>query len=289
MTISLQKGQKISLSKEQPGLSNVVVGLGWDEAVSGQSIDCDAFAILLTNGRISDKKDVVYFGNLHHYSGSVNHMGDNLTGAGDGDDEQIKINLNSVPSQYDKIVIAVNIYKAKTKNQHFGMIRNAFIRLVDSNTNKEVCIYNLTDNYSGQMAMIFGELYRVNGDWEFSAVGQGNTDGSVMEVAQRYGLPASASSASTSSSGGCYVATAVYGSYDCPQVWTLRRYRDYTLAETWHGRTFVKMYYAVSPTIVKWFGDSRWFKNMWRGKLDRMVSNLNAKGVEDTPYHDRLW
>lgn len=91
------------------------------------------------------------------------------------------------------------------------------------------------------------------------------------------------------SSGGCYVATAVYGSYDCPQVWTLRRYRDNTLAETWYGRAFVRTYYAISPTLVKWFGKTEWFKKMWRGKLDRMVSKLNGQGVEDTPYNDRVW
>lgn len=88
---------------------------------------------------------------------------------------------------------------------------------------------------------------------------------------------------------GCYVATAVYGSYDCPQVWTLRRFRDYTLAETWYGRAFIRTYYAISPTLVKWFGHTEWFKNMWKGKLDRMVANLNAKGVEDTPYEDKIW
>ena len=91
------------------------------------------------------------------------------------------------------------------------------------------------------------------------------------------------------SSGGCYVATAVYGSYDCPEVWTLRRYRDYTLAETWYGRAFIRTYYAISPNLVKWFGHTEWFKKMWKGKLDRMVANLNAEGVEDTPYEDRNW
>ena len=93
----------------------------------------------------------------------------------------------------------------------------------------------------------------------------------------------------STSSGGCYVATAVYGSYDCPEVWTLRRYRDYTLAETWYGRAFIRTYYAVSPTLVKWFGHTDWFKNMWKGKLDRMVSNLHKKGVESTPYEDKEW
>lgn len=99
----------------------------------------------------------------------------------------------------------------------------------------------------------------------------------------------SAATSSSSSSGGCYVATAVYGSYDCPQVWTLRRYRDYTLAETWYGRAFIHTYYAISPTLVKWFGHTEWFKRMWKGKLDRMVANLKAEGVKDTPYEDRSW
>lgn len=293
MPVNLTKGQKVGLTKENPGLSKVVVGLGWDEAkgYAHQTIDCDAFAIMLTNGTAADKKDVVYFGNLHHYSGAVNHMGDNLTGAGEGDDEQITIDLNSVPAQYDKIVIAVNIFQAKTKGQHFGMIQNAFIRLVDARNNKEICIYNLTENYSGQTAMIFGEVYRADGDWKFSAVGQGTSDGSVYEVTARYGLAwsASGSSSSSGSTEGCYIATAVYGSYDCPQVWTLRRYRDYTLAETWYGRIFIRTYYAISPTLVKWFGHTSWFKKMWKGKLDRMVSDLNSKGVEDTPYQDRTW
>ena len=102
-------------------------------------------------------------------------------------------------------------------------------------------------------------------------------------------VPAETPSAGTSQSGGCYVATAVYGSYDCPEVWTLRRYRDYTLAETWYGRAFIKAYYAISPTLVKWFGHTEWFKNMWKGKLDRLVADLQAEGVEFTPYEDRSW
>lgn len=101
--------------------------------------------------------------------------------------------------------------------------------------------------------------------------------------------PRNQNQATNTSSGGCYVATAVYGSYDCPQVWTLRRFRDYTLAETWYGRAFIRTYYAISPTLVKWFGHTEWFKKMWKRKLDRMVANLNAEGVEDTPYEDRIW
>ena len=195
MSVKLQKGQKVSLSKENAGLSTVVVGLGWDEveqkrkgffAPKPQPIDCDAFAILLKNGKLVDNNDVVYFGNLTHYTQSVRHMGDNLTGAGDGDDEQIIVDLNSVPGEYDRIVIAVNIYQARERNQHFGMIQNAFIRLVDGRNNSEMCIYNLTENYSNQTAMLFGEVYRHNGEWKFNAIGQGTTDNSIGEFARRY-------------------------------------------------------------------------------------------------------
>ena len=195
MSVKLQKGQKVSLSKENAGLSTVVVGLGWDEveqkrkgffAPKPQPIDCDAFAILLKNGKLVDNNDVVYFGNLTHYTQSVRHMGDNLTGAGDGDDEQIIVDLHSVPGEYDRIVIAVNIYQARERNQHFGMIQNAFIRLVDGRNNSEMCIYNLTENYSNQTAMLFGEVYRHNGEWKFNAVGQGTTDNSIGEFARRY-------------------------------------------------------------------------------------------------------
>ena len=171
MSISLQKGQKVSLSKEHAGLAKVVVGLGWDEvkqsrgffAPKPQAIDCDASAILLRNGKLTHKDDIVYYGNLRHVSGTVQHMGDNLTDAGDGDDEQIVIDLSRVPQEYDKIVIVVNIYQAVQRRQHFGMIQNAFIRLVDDRNNTEMCKYNLTENYSGMTSRIFGEIYRHNG------------------------------------------------------------------------------------------------------------------------------
>lgn len=197
MSISLQKGQKVSLSKDNAGLSRIVVGLGWDEVEQAKTgfsffskkpdpIDCDASAILLVNGRLIDKNDVVYFGNLRHNSGTVQHMGDNLTGEGEGDDEQIQIDLAAVPERYDKIVIVVNIYQALKRNQHFGMIRNAFIRLVDMRNNNEMCRYNLTENYSGMTAMIFGEVYRHNGEWKFNAIGQGTGDPGISELCRRY-------------------------------------------------------------------------------------------------------
>lgn len=194
MSVKLQKGQKVSLSKEHAGLSKIIVGLGWDEvqqqrsffAPKPQDIDCDAFALLLVDGKLASSQDIVYYGSLKHNSGSVVHMGDNLTGAGDGDDEQIVIDLNRVPAQYDRIVLAVNIYQAYERRQHFGMIQNAFIRLVDARNNNEMCIYNLTENYSNQTAMLFGEVYRYNGEWKFNAVGQGTTDGSIIDFAKRY-------------------------------------------------------------------------------------------------------
>lgn len=194
MPISLQKGQKVSLSKDNAGLSRVIVGLGWDEvkqkrglfAPKPKPIDCDASAFLLKNGHLIDKGDIVFFGNLQHKSKTVQHMGDNLTGAGEGDDEQIIIDLAKVPAEYDRIVIIVTIYEAVQRNQHFGMIENAFIRLVDARNNNEMCKYNLTENYSGMTAMIFGEVYRHNGEWKFSAMGQGTTDPGIGELANRF-------------------------------------------------------------------------------------------------------
>ena len=181
MSISLQKGQKVNLSKDNAGLSKVVIGLGWDEverkrglfAPKPQEIDCDASALLLSGGKVTRKEDLVFFGNLRHDSGAIQHMGDNLTGAGEGDDEQIVVDLSRVPAKYDRIVIVVNIYQAVERRQHFGMIRNAFIRLVDDRNNNEMCKYNLTEDYSGMTAMVFGEVYRHNGEWKFNAIGQG--------------------------------------------------------------------------------------------------------------------
>ncbi len=194
MSISLQKGQKVSLTKDNAGLSRVVVGLGWDEvkrktglfAPKPQPIDCDASALALINGKLTYKEDVVFFGNLRHPTGAIEHMGDNLTGAGDGDDEQIVVDLSRIPAEYDRIVLVVNIYQALQRNQHFGMIENAFIRLVNASNNTEMCKYSLTDNYSGMTAMIFGEIYRHNGEWKFNAIGQGTNDPGLGELTRRY-------------------------------------------------------------------------------------------------------
>ncbi len=195
MGVNLQKGQKVNLRKADGGtLRRVMVGLGWDEvqqsrgffAPKPQDIDCDASAFLCTNGHLMGTQDVVYFGNLTHASGCVRHMGDNLTGAGDGDDEQILVDLASLPQQYDKIIVVVNIYQAMERRQHFGMIRNAFIRICDAETNQELCKYNLSENYNGMTAMVFGELYRYNGEWKFNAIGQATQDNGIGALAQRF-------------------------------------------------------------------------------------------------------
>ena len=197
MSISLQKGQKISLSKESggAGLSRVMVGLGWDQvqaakkgffAAKPAEIDCDASALLLQNGHLTGVKDLVYFGNLRHESGAVAHMGDNLTGAGDGDDEQILIDLDRVPAIYDRLVLVVNIYKGLERKQHFGMIENAFIRLVNEQNGQELCRYDLRDNYDNMLAMIFGEVYRHNGEWKFNPIGQPTQDPGLKELMMRF-------------------------------------------------------------------------------------------------------
>lgn len=195
MGVNLQKGQKVNLRKADGGtLRRVMIGLGWDEvqqhrgffAPKPQDIDCDASAFLCTNGHLLGTQDVVYFGNLIHSSGCVRHMGDNLTGAGDGDDEQIMVDLANLPMQYDKIIVVVNIYQAMERRQHFGLIQNAFIRICDAETNQELCKYNLSENYNGMTAMVFGELYRYNGEWKFNAIGQATQDNGLGALAQRF-------------------------------------------------------------------------------------------------------
>lgn len=195
MSVNLQKGQKVELRKNNGGtLRRVMVGLGWDEvqqkrgffAPKPQDIDCDASAILCVNGRLANAADLVFYNNLGHRSGAVRHMGDNLTGAGDGDDEQIMVDLTALPSEYDKIVFVVTIYQARERRQHFGLIQNCFIRICDAETGQELCKYNLSENYNNMTAMIFGELYRYNGSWKFNAIGQPTTDNSISDMAKRF-------------------------------------------------------------------------------------------------------
>lgn len=196
MSVNLQKGQKVDLTKGNAGLKRLVVGLGWDAAEpqkgffgmkKTKNIDCDASALVCgAGGKLMDKSDIVYFGNLRHKTDAIIHLGDNLTGAGEGDDEQLIIELNKVPANYEKIVFVVNIYKAYERNQHFGMIKNAFIRIVDADTNKELCRYNLSENYDAMTAMVFGEVYRYKGEWKFSAIGQATQDKGLGELAARF-------------------------------------------------------------------------------------------------------
>ena len=194
MGINLQKGQKIDLTKGGGGgLRQIMVGLGWDEAPQQrgffapkpQPIDCDASAILCgANGKVISNdinESVVYFGNLRHSSGAIVHQGDNLTGEGDGDDEQIMVNLPQLPNQVDRIVFVVNIYDARVRNQHFGMIRNAFIRLVNMDARTEICRFNLSENYSNMSGLVVGEIYRKNGEWKFNAIGQPVQEASRLE------------------------------------------------------------------------------------------------------------
>ena len=195
MSVNLQKGQKVELRKSDGGsLRRVMVGLGWDEvkqkrgffAPKPQDIDCDATAFLCQNGRLMGVPDIVYFGALTHSSGAVRHMGDNLTGAGEGDDEQILVDLAEMPEAYDKIVFVVNIYQAAQRKQHFGLIENAFIRICDAETGQELCKYNLSENYEGMTAMVFGEIYRRGQEWKFNAIGQPTRDNGIEELARRF-------------------------------------------------------------------------------------------------------
>lgn len=193
MSVSLQKGQKISLTKENTGLSYVMVGLGWDEvprkkgffAPKPQDIDCDASVILCgADGKVVSRdinECLIYFGNLRHSSDAIIHQGDNLTGAGDGDDEQIMVDLKRIPSNIEKLVFVVNIYDGIKRGQHFGLIQNAFIRLVDTGSQTEICRYNLSENYDGMTGLVVGELYKRNGEWKFNAVGQPVKEASKLE------------------------------------------------------------------------------------------------------------
>lgn len=189
MAISLSKGGNVSLSKEAPGLKKAVLGLGWDaRATDGQDFDLDASVFLLgSNGKVRNDQDFIFYNNPKSTDGSVEHMGDNRTGAGEGDDETIKVNLASVPPDVEKIAIAVTIHDAETRKQNFGMVSNAFIRLVNEEDGKEVVRYDLGEDFSTETAVIFGELYRHGSDWKFRAVGQGYAGG-LGPLARNYGV-----------------------------------------------------------------------------------------------------
>ena len=189
MSVTLSKGGNVSLSKEAPGLTAVTVGLGWDvRTTSGADYDLDASAILVgANGKVLSDDNFVFFNNLRSPDGSVVHLGDNLTGGGDGDDEQITVQLSSVPANVDKIVFPVSIYEADSRQQNFGQVRNAFIRVVNQNGGTELARYDLTEDASNETAMLFGELYRNSGEWKFRAVGQGYASG-LRGIALDFGV-----------------------------------------------------------------------------------------------------
>ena len=190
MPISLKKGQKVSLSKDNPGLSRVVVGLGWDVNAfdTGGDFDLDTAAFLLgESGKVTRAEDFVFYGNLRHPSGAVEHLGDNLTGRGDGDDEQIKIDLGRVPENITRIAFTVTIYEADERRQNFGQVANAFIRIVDEAKGQEILRYDLGEDFSIETAAVFGELYRHNGEWKFNAIGSGY-QGGLAALCANYGV-----------------------------------------------------------------------------------------------------
>jgi tellurium resistance protein TerD len=178
-SVSLSKGGNVSLSKAAPNLTSVTVGLGWQlRQTSGAAYDLDASAIVLDDrGRVLSDSYFVFFNNLTSPDGSVNHLGDNLVGGGGGDDEQITVDLHALNPQASKVVFAVSIYDADVRRQTFGQVRDAFIRVVDTNTGIEIARYDLTEDASTETAMLFGELYRYGGEWKFRAVGQGYATG----------------------------------------------------------------------------------------------------------------
>jgi len=187
--VSLSKGGNVSLTKAAPGLTAVVVGLGWDvRTTTGTDFDLDASAILVgVDGKVLTDKHFVFFNNLRSPEGAVEHLGDNLTGDGDGDDEQVKVNLAAVPAEVDKIVFPVSIYDADTRSQSFGQVRNAFIRVVNQGDGAELARYDLSEDASTETAMVFGELYRNGAEWKFRAVGQGYASG-LAGIARDFGV-----------------------------------------------------------------------------------------------------
>lgn len=190
MPVNLQKGQRVSLTKGNPGLKNVVVGLGWDVNAfdTGGDFDLDTAAFLLTDsGRVSDQKDFIYYGNLTHPSGGVQHLGDNLTGVGAGDDEQMKIDLSKVPANITKIAITVTIYEAEKRHQNFGQINNAFVRIYNEASGEELLRYDLGEDFSIETAAVFGELYKNGDEWKFNAIGSGY-QGGLAALCNHYGI-----------------------------------------------------------------------------------------------------
>jgi stress protein len=190
MPISLAKGQKVSLTKDNPGLSRVIVGLGWDVNAfdTGGDFDLDAAAFMVTeSGKVSRQEDFVFYGNLTHPSGSVQHMGDNLTGTGEGDDEQIRIDLSKIPPEISKIAFSATIYEAEQRHQNFGQVNNAFIRIYNEANGEEMLRYDLGEDFSIETAVVFGELYKNGTEWKFNAIGSGY-QGGLAALCANFGI-----------------------------------------------------------------------------------------------------
>jgi tellurium resistance protein TerD len=189
VSVSLTKGGNVSLTKEAPGLTNVVIGLGWDvRSTTGTDFDLDSSAIVVgADGKAVSDKHFIFFNNLTTPDGTVEHTGDNLTGEGSGDDEQLKVNLAAMAPEVDKIVFPVSIYDADARSQNFGQVRNAFIRVMNAAGGSEIARYDLSEDASTETAMVFGELYRNGADWKFRAVGQGYASG-LTGIARDFGV-----------------------------------------------------------------------------------------------------
>jgi len=189
MAITLSKGGNVSLTKSAPGLTNILIGLGWDaRATEGISFDLDASAFLLASeGKVRSDSDFIFFNQPASSDGSIKHLGDNTTGEGEGDDEQITVDLSNVPADVDKIVISVTIHEAETRNQNFGMVSQAFVRVLNASDNSEIVRYDLSEDFSVETALVFGEVYRHSGEWKFKAVGQG-FQGGLGAMAKTYGV-----------------------------------------------------------------------------------------------------
>lgn len=187
--VSLKKGERVDLTKGNPSLDRIHVGLGWDvNQTVGQDFDLDASVFMLgANEKVIDANHFVFFNNLKSPCGSVLHMGDNLTGAGDGDDEEVKVQLSKVPQNVQKLVFTVSIYDASVRRQNFGQVRNAFIRVVDEMTGKEIIRFDLTEDFSSEQSMIVGEIYRHNGEWKFNATGAGYVE-EINGLCSRFGI-----------------------------------------------------------------------------------------------------
>jgi stress response protein SCP2 len=202
MAITLQKGQRIDLTKGNPTLSNILIGLGWDPVQSSggggllsslfgggnkaPNVDCDASVLMLQDDKITKKEQLIYFGNLKSSCGSVTHSGDNLTGEGAGDDEQILVNLQDIPSYINKLVFVVNIYDCVRRKQDFGMLKNAYIRVQNQDNGEQLLRFNLSDDYSGKTSLVVAEIYRHGSDWKFGANGDGTKDTNLQELVRSY-------------------------------------------------------------------------------------------------------